>query len=129
MKEKYLPIIIAGVTAYLTPIFTALIFIGFLVMADWFTGVIKGYKDNKFSSRLAIRKFYVGASYLIVLFVVRMAEVYFGDDIPMVKPLVAIIAISELQSLRENITAITGVDLFKHLFGVLKSKSNNDATD
>jgi phage-related holin len=124
MKEKYLPMLIAGIVAYLSPIFTSLIFVGGLVMFDWITGMIKGSKLNKFNSRTMIKKFYTGASYLVAIAAVRLCEVYFGDEVPLVKPLVAIITLSELQSMRENIEAITGVDVLKHLFGFLQRKSD-----
>jgi hypothetical protein len=122
MKEKYLPLILTGVIAYLSPIVTSLIFVGGLVMFDWITGMIKGSKLGTFNSRTMIKKFYTGASYLIAIAAVRLCEVYFGDEVPLVKPLVAIIALSELQSMRENIEAITGVDVLQHLFGFLQRK-------
>jgi hypothetical protein len=124
MKEKYLPLILTGVIAYLSPIVTSLIFVGGLVMFDWITGMIKGSKLGTFNSRTMIKKFYTGSSYLIAIAAVRLCEVYFGEEVPLVKPLVAIIALSELQSMRENIEAITGVDILKHLFGFLQRKSD-----
>ena len=124
MKEKYLPLILTGIIAYLSPIVTSLIFVGGLVMFDWITGMIKGSKLGTFNSRTMIKKFYTGASYLIAIAAVRLCEVYFGEEVPLVKPLVAIIALSELQSMRENIEAITGVDSLKHLFGFLQRKSD-----
>jgi hypothetical protein len=122
MKEKYLPLILTGIIAYLSPIVTSLIFVGGLVMFDWITGMIKGSKLGTFNSRTMIKKFYTGSSYLIAIAAVRLCEVYFGEEVPLVKPLVAIIALSELQSMRENIEAITGVDVLKHLFGFLQRK-------
>jgi hypothetical protein len=124
MKEKYLPLILTGIIAYLSPIVTSLIFVGGLVMFDWITGMIKGSKLGTFNSRAMIKKFYTGSSYLIAIAAVRLCEVYFGEEVPLVKPLVAIIALSELQSMRENIEAITGVDILKHLFGFLQRKSD-----
>jgi hypothetical protein len=124
MKEKYLTLILTGIIAYLSPIVTSLIFVGGLVMFDWITGMIKGSKLGTFNSRTMIKKFYTGSSYLIAIAAVRLCEVYFGDEVPLVKPLVAIIALSELQSMRENIEAITGVDVLKHLFGFLQRKSD-----
>jgi hypothetical protein len=124
MKEKYLPLILTGIIAYLSPILTSLIFVGGLVMFDWITGMIKGSKLGTFNSRTMIKKFYTGSSYLIAIAAVRLCEVYFGEEVPLVKPLVAIIALSELQSMRENIEAITGVDVLKHLFGFLQRKSD-----
>jgi hypothetical protein len=72
-----------------------------------------------------IKKFYTGASYLVAIAAVRLCEVYFGDEIPLVKPVIAMIALSELQSMRENIQAITGIDLLKNLFNVLQRKSES----
>lgn len=123
MIEKYSPFVLAGFIAYFSPIIGALVFVGFLVMADWITGMIKGAKKNEFKSRSVIQKFYTGSAYLLVIMVVRMAEVYFGDELPLVKPLVAIIALAEIQSLRENIEAITGTDVLKHFAGFLQRKS------
>jgi hypothetical protein len=126
MTEKYLPIVIAGLVAYLSPIYTSLLFVGSLVMFDWITGMIKGSKQGKFNSRTMIKKFYTGSAYLVALMMVRACELYFSDEsnIPLVKPLVAIIALSELQSMRENIEAITGTDILKGLFNFLQRKSD-----
>ena len=125
MKEKYTIYLITGLIAYLTPILTSLLFVGGLVMFDWITGVIKAHKLGTLSSRAMIKKFYTGASYLVAIAAVRLCEVYFGDEIPLVKPVIAMIALSELQSMRENIQAITGIDLLKNLFNVLQRKSES----
>jgi len=126
MKEKYTIYLITGLIAYLTPILTSLLLVGGLVMFDWITGVIKAHKLGTLSSRAMIKKFYTGASYLVAIAAVRLCEVYFGDEIPLVKPVIAMIALSELQSMRENIEAITGVDLLKNLFGFLQRKSQSE---
>jgi phage-related holin len=122
VKEKYFIIFISGLISYLSPIITSLFFVGGLVMFDWITGMVKAHKLGTVNSRQMIKKFYTGASYLIAIATVRLCEVYFGDSVPLVKPLIAIIALSELQSMRENIEAITGVDLLKNLFNVLQRK-------
>jgi hypothetical protein len=121
---KYAPYILAGVLSYISPIVPALIFVGMLVMADWITGMIKGHRTKTFKSRKVIQKFYSGCAYIICILVVRMAEVYFGEEIPFVKPVVAIIALAELQSLRENIQSITGIDILKHFTSVIMRKSD-----
>jgi hypothetical protein len=123
MKEKYTIYLITGLIAYLTPILTSLLFVGGLVMFDWITGVMKAHKLGTLSSREMIKKFYTGSSYLVAIAAVRLCEVYFGDEIPLVKPVIAMIALSELQSMRENIQAITGIDLLKNLFNVLQRKT------
>jgi phage-related holin len=125
MKEKYTIYLVTGLIAYLTPILTSLLLVGGLVMFDWITGVMKAHKLGTLSSRAMIKKFYTGSSYLVAIAAVRLCEVYFGDEIPLVKPVIAMIALSELQSMRENIEAITGVDLLKNLFNVLQRKSES----
>ena len=125
MKEKYTIYLITGLIAYLTPILTSLLFVGGLVMFDWITGVMKAHKLGTLSSRAMIKKFYTGSSYLVAIAAVRLCEVYFGEEIPLVKPVIAMIALSELQSMRENIQAITGIDLLKNLFNVLQRKSES----
>jgi phage-related holin len=125
MKEKYTIYLVTGLIAYLTPILTSLLLVGGLVMFDWITGVMKAHKLGTLSSRAMIKKFYTGSSYLVAIAAVRLCEVYFGDDIPLVKPVIAMIALSELQSMRENIQAITGIDLLKNLFNVLQRKSES----
>jgi len=125
MKEKYLAYLTTGLIAYLSPILTSLLFVGGLVMFDWITGVIKAHKLGEISSRKMIKKFYTGSSYLVAIAAVRLCEVYFGDEIPLVKPVIAMIALSELQSMRENIQAITGIDLLKNLFNVLQRKAES----
>jgi len=126
MKEKYLVYLTTGLIAYLTPILTSLLLVGGLVMFEWITGIIKSHKLGTLSSRGMVKKFYTASSYLVAIAAVRLCEVYFGDQIPLVKPLIAIIALSELQSMRENIESITGVDLLKNLFGFLQRKSQSE---
>jgi phage-related holin len=125
MKEKYTIYLITGLIAYLTPILTSLLFVGGLVLFDWITGVMKAHKLGTLSSRAMIKKFYTGSSYLVAIAAVRLCEVYFGNEIPLVKPVIAMIALSELQSMRENIQAITGIDLLKNLFNVLQRKTES----
>ena len=123
MKEKYTIYLITGLIAYISPILTSLLCVGGLVMFDWITGLIKAHKLGTLSSRAMIKKFYTGSSYLVAIAAVRLCEVYFGDEVPLVKPVIAMIALSELQSMRENIEAITGIDLLKNLFNVLQRKT------
>lgn len=127
MKEeliKWAGFAAIGILSFVTPIAMDMYLVGILVMTDWFTGLLKGIKTKTFTSQRAIRKYWVSLGYLSALLVARMVEVYFMDAIPIVKPMVAIIAISEIQSLRENIKALTNVDLFHNVAMVFKKKHN-----
>lgn len=119
---KYLTYITVGLMIYFSPIVGDLVFVGFLVMTDWITGLLKGAKTNTFSSDLAIKKFWVSIGYLFGILVVRAIEVNYKMDHLIVKPVVAIITISELQSLRENFQILTGSDIFKPVLNIFKRK-------
>jgi phage-related holin len=121
---KYQIIIISGLLSYYTPIKHEMLFVGGLVMFDWITGLIKGLKTNNFKSSLAINKLWKSLGYFTAIMIARNIEVYLLGGVPLVKPLVAIIAVSELQSLRENLKEITGVDLLENISSIFKTKKN-----
>lgn len=126
MKEffvKYLPYITTALVVYFSPIAGDLIFIGSLVMFDWVTGVLKGIKTSTFKSEIAIRKLWVSVGYLLGLMVVRSIELHYGlENETIVKPVVAIITVAELQSLRENFKELIGVDILKPVTNLFKKK-------
>ena len=84
---KYAISICAGLMAYYTPLKEVFLFVG-------------------------IRKFWVSLGYFIGISVARSFEIYTHQEL-IVKPVAMIIAISEVQSLRENILALTKVDIIK----------------
>lgn len=126
MKEffvKYLPYITTALVVYFSPIAGDLIFIGSLVMFDWVTGILKGIKTSTFKSEIAIRKLWVSVGYLLGLMVVRSIELHYGlENETIVKPVVAIITVAELQSLRENFKELIGVDILKPVTNLFKKK-------
>lgn len=120
---KFLPAIIAGLTVVFIPIKNELLFVGFLVLVDWLTGMSVGIKQGTFDSSQAIRKFWVSFGYFLGILVARAVEMYWGSDL-IVKSVVAIIAISEIQSLRENVEKLTGIDILKPVINTFKKKNN-----
>jgi len=131
MKEEYLKWLAfgaSGIVLFLSPIISTLIFVGFLVVSDWITGVAKSIKNKQFDSDRALRKMWVSTGYLFALLVARSVEMYFNEQIPVIIPTVAIIATSELQSIRENIFELTGVDIFKFILKLFK-KDEEDSTN
>ena len=120
---KYMPYITASLIVYFSPIIGDLIFVGGLVCFDWITGILKGIKNNDFKSEIAIRKFWVSVGYLLGLMVVRSIETYYHlENETIVKPVVAIITVAELQSLRENFKDLTGMDILKPVINIFKKK-------
>jgi phage-related holin len=122
LYTKYIAYTTIGLMIYFSPIVGDLLFVGFLVIVDWITGLLKGAKTNTFSSHLAIKKFWVSVGYLFGILVVRAIEVHYNMNNLIVKPVVAIITISELQSLRENFQTLTGTDILKPVINLFKKK-------
>lgn len=73
-----------------------------------------------------IDKFYISTGYFIGILVAHVMEGYFGDAVPMVKAVVAIIALTEIQSLRENIENLTGTDILKPIVKILRKEANDE---
>ena len=117
--EKWGPMAIAAIITFFSPIVPIFMFVGFLVMCDWITGIMKAKKTKTFTSTHAIRKFWVSSGYFFGILICRMVEMYINQDM-LVKPMVAIIAIAEIQSLRENIKELSGLDLLKPISNLFK---------
>jgi hypothetical protein len=125
--EKNFLLALGGLAVIFSPIVTTLFFVGVISMIDFFSGIAGAkVKGEKIQSQKMIRKFYVVFGYFCGILVAHILEAYFGDVVPMTKAVVAIIAITEIQSVRENITAITGVDILKPLQRILERKSESE---
>lgn len=127
--SKMIFITINALIILFQPILPALLFVLFLVITDFFLGSIAAIKNNKYSSSKSIRKLYVLIAYLVGILVATSFELYFNvGDLMFVKAVTIIISASELQSLREKIQLITGIDIFKHLarFMQKKDQENDD---
>jgi uncharacterized membrane protein len=118
---KYALSIVAGLMAYYTPLREVFMFVGILVFSDFITGISKAIKNREFTSTKCIRKFWVSLGYFVGISVARAFEIYIGQDV-IVKPMVAIISVSEVQSLRENILALTQVDIIKPITNLFTKK-------
>ncbi len=118
---KYALSIVAGLLAYYTPLKEVFVFVGILVFADFITGIAKAIKNREFSSAKCIRKFWVSLGYFVGISVARAFEIYIHQDV-IVKPMVAIIAVTEVQSLRENILVLTNVDIIKPITNLFIKK-------
>ena len=119
--HKYWISLFAGLISYFTPLRETFMLVGGLVMFDFITGVGKALKSHTFSSSKAIQKFWVSFGYFVGILVAKNLEVYFNQEV-FVKPLVMIIAITEIQSLRENIQQLTKVDIIKPISNLFNKK-------
>lgn len=122
--NKYLFLVIMGVVTFLAPIQGSLLFVGLISIADFITGIMKAQKAGNVSSRKMINKAYAAAGYFIAILVAHGVEVYVGDVVPIVKAVVSIIALTEIQSVRENIKEMTGTDVLSPLIKMLQRKED-----
>ena len=120
--KKYGLLVASGLISFIMPISQSLLFVGVISMFDWITGVLKAKKTNTVSSSKMIRKFYSTTGYFIGIIIAHYVEIYFASEIPIVKAVVAIIALTEIQSLRENIKEISGTDILKPITNLLSKK-------
>lgn len=123
---KYVTFSIFGLASFFAPLQATLLFVGGLVVADWVLGVAKSIKSGTLSSRRMIDKFYISIGYFLGILVAHAMEGYFGDAVPMVKAVVAIIALTEIQSLRENIAELTGTDILKPIIKILRKEADEN---
>lgn len=124
--QKYLLYILAALLTFILPIQDSLLFVGVISMLDFCTGIARAQMLGLLQSRKMIKKFYTAISYFIGIIIAHYVQLYFDSDIPIVKAVVAIIAVTETQSVRENIKDTTGKDILKPIFDVLHVKENED---
>jgi phage-related holin len=122
---KYWLSIMAGFMAFFTPLREVFLFVGILVIADWITGIAKGLKTNTFTSAKCIIKLWTSLGYFISIVIAKSIEDYTHLD-AIVKAIVGIIAISEIQSLRENIIALTKVDILKPIMNIFNNTNKQN---
>ncbi len=107
---KIIAALIAFFSAAIMPLQNTLIALICFVIADLVTGVWKGIKEKKFSSRKFAQSIGKCILYFIGVFVFRIADLYF--DLPKVCNLVVgLIVITEVISIAENIEALTGLKI------------------
>lgn len=122
---KNIALIFAAIVTLLTPLYPTLWLVGFISIVDFLTGVLGAKsKGEEIKSNKMIRKFYSVIAYFLGILIAHVIGGYYGDADFMVKAVVAIIAVTELQSVRENIQAITGVDILKPLIRILERKQD-----
>lgn len=124
--QKYLLYILAGLLTFILPIQESLLFVGVISMLDFCSGIMRAQKIGTLQSRKMIKKFYTVISYFIGIVIAHYVQVFFQSDAPIVKAVVAIICVTEIQSVRENIKVVTGKDILKPIFDVLHVKGNSE---
>lgn len=124
LSSKYGGLALAAVLTYLAPLQSTLFVVGAISVIDFITGIMSANtKGELITSNKMIRKFYAVLSYFLAILISHVIGGYYGDADFMVKAVVAIIAVSELQSVRENIKGVTNLDILKPLINMLERKS------
>ncbi len=124
LSSKYGALALAAVLTYLAPLQSTLFVVGAISLIDFITGIMSAKTKNELiTSNKMIRKFYAVLSYFLAILISHVIGGYYGDADFMVKAVVAIIAVSELQSVRENIKGVTNLDILKPLINMLERKS------
>lgn len=124
LSSKYGGLALAAILTYLAPLQSTLFLVGAISLIDFITGIMSANtKGELITSNKMIRKFYAVLSYFLAILISHVIGGYYGDADFMVKAVVAIIAVSELQSVRENIKGVTNLDILKPLINMLERKS------
>jgi len=114
-----------AVLAILAPIQTAILGVGFLIVADLITGIVAAYKRGEpiRSERLkntAVKMLV----YNLLLTSSFIAETYLTPWIPFTNVALSFLAIIEVKSLGENFQSITGISFVTYLKSYLNNKLN-----
>jgi len=114
-----------AILAILAPIQTAILGVGFLIVADLITGIVASYKRGEpiRSERLkntAVKMLV----YNLLLTSSFIAETYLTPWIPFTNVALSFLAIIEVKSLGENFQSITGISFVTYLKSYLNNKLN-----
>jgi len=110
--------ILGFLVVFFLDIHAALIAVGFLVMADTFTGIWASWKKHgrkHITSRRLGRVITKLLLYPLALIVAKVAENYLAPAIPWTEVTAGILAAVEVKSIFEKISIILGFDLWDRL--------------
>lgn len=122
--------VLAFITVFFSELQSSLFAIGFLIMADSFTGIWGSWKKNgrkSITSRRAGRIVTKLVLYPLSLIVAKVAQDYLAPAIPWTDVTAGILATIEVKSIFENISLILGFDLWDRIKKqIWKDKKEDD---
>jgi phage-related holin len=122
LKTKYFAILIAYLIFFFSPIVAILIATGVLVFTDLFTGVFAAARrGEKVDSKKMARSVSKIIFYFTAIILSRMMETVFFPSIPIASITSGYIALIEFKSNIENISSITGLDIWKALIDKIQN--------
>lgn len=117
MKNIWLDIL-AFLAIFFADLQGALLAIGFLILADTYTGIWAAYKKEgvkAITSRKAGRIVAKFILYPLSLIVAKVSEQYLSPAIPWIDVTAGILAVVEVKSIFENMSLILGFDLWEKI--------------
>lgn len=117
MKNIWLDIL-AFLAIFFADLQGALLAIGFLILADTYTGIWAAYKKDgvkAITSRKAGRIVAKFILYPLSLIVAKVSEQYLSPAIPWIDVTAGILAVVEVKSIFENMSLILGFDLWEKI--------------
>jgi hypothetical protein len=112
MVGKWLVPLAVAVVAVLAPIHSLMAAVGFLIAADFITGIVAAHKKGeKITSRAMGRTIYKSLGYQLAVISGFALEFLIPGGLPIAKLAAGAIGLVEMKSLIENVKVITGVDL------------------
>lgn len=121
LKDSILPVAVA----FIAPVKTLLIATIVLVFIDLILGVIAAKRRGELIEsrklRASVKKF---LSYEAAIVVGHLVQVYFTPELPVMALTSSVIGLSELKSVLENLTSISGVDFVQQITGRLTANAN-----
>lgn len=125
--SNFLGLMITYLISFFTPIGWWLVAIGFFVIADFITGMLKAKKSgNKIESKKMFRTIPKFIGYGLGIIVAQVITLLFFPEFPSVKLMSGFIAFIEVKSIDENIKELTGYSLFGDIIKMLNPKRNQD---
>lgn len=126
-NSKYIGILFTYLIFFFSPIAAILIATGVLVFTDLFTGVFAARKrGEKIDSKNMSRSISKIIFYFTAIILSRMVEIVFFPSIPVASITSGYIALIEFKSNMENISSITGLDIWKVLIDKIQNFRNDD---
>ncbi len=127
MKIILIDIAIASIAVF-TPIKPMLLVVGFLILIDLFTGILRSLKvREKITSTKLRRTIGKMLAYQLAIITGFVLEKYLIDGmVPVAKMVAAVIGITEFKSILENTEAITEKKIFKDIIEKFNGKREKD---
>ena len=113
--------------AYLSPLTSTIIAVGVLIVIDMVFGLIGAYKQKiKISSRRLSDTLIKMLVYQLLIISGFIIETTLVDWIPFTKIVVTFISITEIISIDENFTNISGLPFINYLKNIIRNLFKND---